>query len=94
MFLKTIQQVKRFFFVVGGFTVLLVGLVLSIPLVPGPGFVFVLVGLAMLAAEFMWARRLLDQLKARGAQLRDAALGTEKNKKPTPAPESRPRDAD
>ncbi len=86
MLLKTVQQVKRLFLIVGGFTVLLVGLVLSIPLVPGPGFVFVLAGLAMLAAEFMWARRLLGQLKARGVQLRNTVLGNDKTKKSEPAP--------
>jgi len=30
---------------------------------PGPGWVVILAGLALLAAEFLWARRLLDRLK-------------------------------
>jgi Putative transmembrane protein (PGPGW) len=38
------------------------GAVLSLPLVPGPGIVLVLGGLALLSHEFEWARRLRDRL--------------------------------
>ena len=49
--------------VVGG--VLLVGgAVMSLPLVPGPGVVIALAGLALLSHEFEWARRLRDRLHA------------------------------
>jgi hypothetical protein len=82
MLLKTVKQVKRLFFIVGGFTVLLVGLVLSIPLVPGPGFLVVLAGLAMLAVEFAWARHLLKRIKDKGVQVRNAVFSNNKN---TPA---------
>jgi uncharacterized protein (TIGR02611 family) len=84
MFLRTVKQVKRFFTILVGFTVLLVGVVLSIPLVPGPGFLVVLAGLAILAVEFMWARRLLEHLKSQGVKLRDAVLPNNGSKK-TPA---------
>jgi hypothetical protein len=50
--------------VVVGLALLLVGVVLSLPLVPGPGFVFVLAGLTMLGYEFAWARRLRDRIAA------------------------------
>jgi uncharacterized protein (TIGR02611 family) len=46
-----------------GTTVVVVGAVL-IPL-PGPGWLIVLTGLAILAAEFAWARRLLAFARAR-----------------------------
>ena len=48
--------------IIAGFTLLLVGIVMLVT--PGPGWVVILGGLAMLAAEFVWARRLLDRLKS------------------------------
>jgi uncharacterized protein (TIGR02611 family) len=44
---------------VAGFLLVLVGIVLSGPGIPGPGFLVILVGLAVLALEFDWAERLL-----------------------------------
>lgn len=32
---------------------------------PGPGIVFAFLGLSILATEFVWARRLLNNLKSR-----------------------------
>jgi uncharacterized protein (TIGR02611 family) len=48
--------------VVLGIVLVFVGLVLALPLVPGPGLVVVFVGLTVLSAEFEWARRLRDRL--------------------------------
>ena len=42
-----------------GTLVILVGVVLSGPGVPGPGFVVIIFGLAILSSEFVWAERLL-----------------------------------
>lgn len=39
---------------------------------PGPGWLTIGLGLAVLAAEFVWARRLLDRLKEQGIRIRDA----------------------
>jgi putative transmembrane protein PGPGW len=39
-------------------------------LTPGPGWLAIGGGLAVLASEFLWARRLLDQLKRRATRLR------------------------
>jgi hypothetical protein len=41
---------------------------------PGPGWLVILFGLGILAAEFVWARRLLDRLKKEGLRIRDAVL--------------------
>src|SRR5687767_14535857 len=41
-----------------GFLLLVVGGVLAIPGVPGPGFLVLFAGLALLSAEFVWALRL------------------------------------
>jgi uncharacterized protein (TIGR02611 family) len=46
-----------------GLSVVTVGLAL-VPL-PGPGWIVVLVGLAILASEFVWAQRLLDLVRDR-----------------------------
>ncbi len=44
----------------GGFLLLAGGLVLSIPGVPGPGFVLIFAGLVLLSEYYHWARRTLD----------------------------------
>jgi uncharacterized membrane protein HdeD (DUF308 family) len=46
-----------------GLVLLLLGIVLSLPLVPGPGVLLVLGGLAVLSGEFEWARRLRARLR-------------------------------
>jgi len=56
-----VRNVKRVVKTVFGFTLLAIGLLLLIT--PVPGWVVILAGLALLAAEFLWARRLLDRLK-------------------------------
>jgi len=43
-----------------GIVLVLVGVVLALPLVPGPGIPVIFVGLTVLSAEFVWARRLRD----------------------------------
>jgi tellurite resistance protein TerC len=43
--------------------VVIVGLILSIPGVPGPGLVVVFVGLSILAIDFAWAHRLKTKLQ-------------------------------
>jgi hypothetical protein len=52
----------RIAFAAGGFAVVAGGIVLSLPLVPGPGIPLIVVGLAMLALEFRWAERLLERI--------------------------------
>ena len=66
--LDTIQQAKRLVKIVVGFTLLLLGVVMLVT--PGPGAVAIVGGLALLAAEFVWARRLLNRLKAQGDRLK------------------------
>ncbi|MDQ3991008.1 MAG: PGPGW domain-containing protein [Actinomycetota bacterium] len=59
---------RRVAVAVVGFLVLLAGAVLSLPLVPGPGLVVMIVGLAILATEFAWARRTLDRAREKARQ--------------------------
>jgi uncharacterized protein (TIGR02611 family) len=55
------SRLYRVAFATAGFGVLLAGIVLSLPLIPGPGFVLVAIGLGMLALEFRWAERALER---------------------------------
>jgi len=77
MLLKTVQQAKRFFKILTGFTLLLAGGIMLVT--PGPGWLTIVLGLAVLAAEFVWARRLLDRLKAQGIRLRETVLPNAKS---------------
>jgi tellurite resistance protein TerC len=60
-----------------GFAVLAVGLLMIV--LPGPAIVVIPVGLAILATEFAWARRLLQEIKNRAEVIR-AALKRKKCK--------------
>jgi uncharacterized protein (TIGR02611 family) len=53
-----------------GFLLLAVGLVLSIPGVPGPGIVVIILGLVILSDHFHWARRMLDWAKRKTEKVR------------------------
>ena len=57
------RQAKRLVVAVIGSTVVLLGLVMM--LTPGPGLLVIIAGLGILATEFVWARRLLKQVKER-----------------------------
>jgi uncharacterized protein (TIGR02611 family) len=48
----------------------LLGLGIALIFTPGPGWLTILLALGLLAAEFGWARRLLDRMKEEGARLR------------------------
>ena len=41
-----------------GIVLLLVGAILSLPFVPGPGIICIIVGLEFVSHEFEWAKRL------------------------------------
>lgn len=58
----------RVLWVVAGATVVLAGLAMTV--IPGPAVIVLPVGLAMLAAEFTWARRLLDVGIDRGVDVK------------------------
>lgn len=85
MLIKTLQQAKRAIKIVVGFTILLAGVVMLIT--PGPGVAVIVGGLAILAAEFAWARWMLNKLKERGVQIRDAIFPSNKPKEDPKAKE-------
>jgi uncharacterized protein (TIGR02611 family) len=61
--IHTLKQAKRVIVIVMGFTILLAGIAMIV--LPGPAIVVIPLGLALLATEFLWARRLLKAIKAR-----------------------------
>jgi tellurite resistance protein TerC len=70
----TYQQGRRIIVFVVGASVVIIGLILIV--LPGPAFIVIPIGLAILATEFTWARRLLKRLKHEGANLASAVFGT------------------
>jgi uncharacterized protein (TIGR02611 family) len=78
--IETLRQAKRVIRVVVGFTLLIVGVLLLV--LPGPGWVTIFFGLALLAAEFAWARRLLDRLKSTVNQVKRSAQGVVQRRSP------------
>ena len=64
------QQTKRYLKILFGFTLLALGMVMIVT--PGPGWITMMLALGVLAAEFVWARRLLDRMKEQGLRLRDS----------------------
>ncbi len=76
MILRTVEQVRRVFLIIAGFTLLLAGVVMLVT--PGPGMLVIFLGLGLLAAEFVWARRLMERMKREGLRFKEAVLRQEK----------------
>jgi hypothetical protein len=55
---------------IGAFALLVVGGVLAIPGVPGPGIPIILLGLLLLSDHFAWARKALVWLREKAAGVR------------------------
>jgi tellurite resistance protein TerC len=60
--IPNLKFLKRIVVAIIGFSVLLVGVAMII--LPGPAFIVIPLGLAILATEFVWAQRLLTKAKA------------------------------
>lgn len=67
------NRVYRATFAAVGFVLIGLGLILALPLVPGPGVLLMVVGLAMLAHEFDWAERLLERTLDRAERAAERA---------------------
>lgn len=74
--ISTLQQAKRLVKIVVGFTILLIGLAMVI--LPGPATVAIPVGLAILATEFVWARKLLKRFKDGASNLKNSILNNKR----------------
>ena len=91
------SRAYRIGFAVAGFLVLVGGIVLSLPLVPGPGFVLIAIGLGMLALEFLWAERLLastlDRLERITSRMRRGDPAADARETRDDGPDERRREA-
>ena len=72
MLVRTVEQAKRYLKIVVGFTLLVVGLIMLFS--PAPGLLVMILGLGILAAEFVWAKRLLGHIKEQGERLRQTVF--------------------
>ncbi|MEA3186832.1 MAG: hypothetical protein QOD99_662 [Chthoniobacter sp.] len=68
-----LKTVKRIMIAVVGGTVVLIGIALIV--LPGPAFIVIPAGLAILAVEFAWARRWLQKTRDFVANLRSSGSG-------------------
>lgn len=57
---------------VAGFALVAVGIALLV--LPGPGLLLIVAGLAVLATEYVWAQRMLNFARTKAGQARDRAL--------------------
>jgi len=64
-----IRRLKLVITAVIGFTVIALGAAMLI--LPGPGLVVIALGLLILSAEFVWAKRALDRMKDGARRVRD-----------------------
>jgi uncharacterized protein (TIGR02611 family) len=64
------MNVKRAGKILIGFTLLAFGAALLV--LPGPGWLTIALGLAILAGEYVWAQRLLDRVKAGARKAQEA----------------------
>jgi Putative transmembrane protein (PGPGW) len=76
---------KRIAVTIAGFAVIVAGVVLLV--LPGPGWLLIFAGLAILSTEYVWARRLLEKARAKAEQAKNAVF---KKKDATTANEAEP----
>lgn len=79
--MHALHQAGIYIGIVTGFILFIVGIALLV--LPGPGWLAILLGLTLLAGHFLWARRLLrevrDQIRESEAWLKREVIGS-KNK--------------
>ncbi|MEO5679268.1 MAG: PGPGW domain-containing protein [Acidimicrobiales bacterium] len=68
-----VRQAYRMIVLVVGLTVVAAGIAMFV--LPGPGILVVIAGLAILATEFVWARLLLQRARGYAAKAKEKALG-------------------
>ena len=65
---------KRFAVTLVGVALLLLGAAMMV--LPGPGILVIVGGLALLATEYVWARRLLKTARAKAEEVQEAAVAS------------------
>ena len=77
--IPNLKFLKRIVIAIVGFSVLFVGVAMII--LPGPAFIVIPLGLAILATEFVWAQRLLTKAKAYFQKQRERVADKVRGKK-------------
>ena len=65
---------KRFAVTIVGAALLLVGAAMMV--LPGPGILLIVGGLAVLATEYVWAQRLLKRARSKAEEVQEAAVAS------------------
>jgi uncharacterized protein (TIGR02611 family) len=65
---------KRFAVTIVGGALLLLGLAMMV--LPGPGILIIVAGLAVLATEYVWAKRLLKRARTKAEEVQAAAVAS------------------
>ena len=65
---------KRFAVTILGFGLLLLGAAMMV--LPGPGILVIVAGLAVLATEYVWAQRMLKTAKTQAEKVQEAAVAS------------------
>ncbi len=76
--ITTLQQAKRVIKVVIGFTILLVGGAML--LLPGPGVLIIILGLAILGTEFVWAKKLMKRFENSATNIKNSIFNNSSTK--------------
>jgi uncharacterized protein (TIGR02611 family) len=81
---------KRIAVTIAGFVLLLAGLLMMV--LPGPGLLFIILGFAVLATEYVWAERALNIARSKAEQAKDKVFRRKNgsNAAATPPAESTP----
>lgn len=83
---RFIHHGKRVLRITGGIILLIAGIIMTIPLVPGPGLLVIFIALTILAIDFVWAHRAKTWMHGKYSQ----ALNKVRKKPIAPEPEVKP----
>lgn len=67
---STLRQLRRLVILIVGSTVVLIGIALLV--LPGPGIVTIVLGLAILGTEFVWAKKLYNRFKDGASDIKNS----------------------
>lgn len=74
-----IKHTKRVVVTIFGFGVLILGIIMLVT--PGPGWLFIVLGLGVLATEYVWAHHLLKKAKSHYETVKEKAVSKIRSKK-------------
>jgi uncharacterized protein (TIGR02611 family) len=81
---KTLKHARVVVVAVLGVTAIVIGIAMLV--LPGPGIVVIIAGLAILGTEFVWARRLMRKVKRAARSVKESMQGSGKKTSETRAP--------